>query len=306
MSGDLLMNTILPVSECHSDYRMKTSLDHLPEHKQQQLRDATDIIVKAVKPDMLILFGSYARGDWVEEREVDGVHFRYQSDFDLLAIVKNRALARKIECKDSLDTKLLREIETPVSLIAEDIHFVNARLSKNQYFFLDIVKEGVLLHDTGKFELAEPNEYLSPAERKRLALGDFDYWFSGAKEDFEYYEFAIGKGDLNKAAFFLHQATERLYSMILLVFTRYKPKTHDIKKLRALTASVEPEFLSVFPQGTVEERKRFKLLRHAYVSARYDPNYSITSEELEWLAERVRVLQSMSERLCREKIESFQ
>ncbi|GGX60411.1 HEPN domain-containing protein [Saccharospirillum salsuginis] len=285
---------------------MKTSLDHLPEHKQQQLRDATDIILKAVKPDLLILFGSYARGDWVEEREVDGIHFRYQSDFDLLAVVKNRALARKIECKDSLDTKLLREIETPVSLIAEDIHFINARLSKNQYFFLDIVKEGVLLHDSGKLELAEPQEYLPPAERRRLAQGDFDYWLSEAIEDLEIYELMMVRKSYNRAAFSLHQATERLYSMILLVFTRYKPKTHDIKKLRALTASVEPEFLSVFPQGTVEERKRFKLLRHAYVSARYDPNYSITPDELEWLAERVRVLQTMAERLCREKIAGFQ
>ena len=300
------MDTPIPTFEHPNGLGMKTSLNHLPEHKQQQLQQAADLIVKTVKPDILILFGSYARGDWVEEREVDGVHFRYQSDFDLLAIVKNRALARKIECKDSLHTQLLRDIETPVSLIAEDIHFVNARLSKGQYFFLDILKEGVLLHDSGKFELAEPNEHLSPAERKRLALGDFDYWLSGAKEDFEYYEFAISKGDLNKAAFFLHQTTERLYSMILLVFTRYKPKTHDIKKLRALTASVEPEFLSVFPQGTVEERKRFKLLRHAYVSARYDPNYTITREELEWLAGRVALLQQMAERMCREKIESFQ
>ncbi len=284
---------------------MKTSLKHLPIGKQEQLRHAVEIIVRAVKPDMLILFGSYARGDWVEEKEPDGIHFRYQSDFDLLAIVKNQVQARKIEMKDSLDSRLLREVETPVSLIAEDLHFVNARLSKGQYFFADIIREGILLHDTGKFKLAEPSENLSPAERKGLAQSDFEYWLSEAVEDFEIYKLMMIRESYNRAAFSLHQATERLYSMILLVYTRYKPKTHDIKKLRALTASIEPEFLSVFPQGTVEAQKCFKLLRHAYVSARYDPNYRITVEELDWLAEQVTALQSMAERLCQERIESF-
>ena len=42
---------------------MKTSLEHLPEHKQQELQRAVEIIREQVNPDMLILFGSYARGD---------------------------------------------------------------------------------------------------------------------------------------------------------------------------------------------------------------------------------------------------
>ncbi len=288
---------------------MKTSLDHLPTEKQEQLRLAVDIIVRAVKPDMLILFGSYARGDWVEEKEPDGIHFRYQSDFDLLAIVKHQAQARKIELKDSLDSHLLREVATPVSLIAEDQHFVNARLSKGQYFFADIVREGVLLHNTGKFELAEPKE-LTLAERKAMAKEDFRNWLGQLGSFFDTYQFHMEKAHqdsyhYNKAAFELHQITERIYSTILLVFTRYKPKTHDLKKLRALTASVQPAFLPVFPQGTAEERTRFKLLRHAYVDARYNPDYRITREQLEWLAERVSQLEALAKQLCQEKIESF-
>jgi HEPN domain-containing protein len=33
------------------------------------------------------------------------------------------------------------------------------------------------------------------------------------------------------AAFLWHQATERYFHAVLLVFTGYKPKTHDIKTL---------------------------------------------------------------------------
>lgn len=286
---------------------MKMSIDHLPSDKQSQLRQAMDIIVRTVKPGMLILFGSYARGDWVEELEPDGEHYRYQSDFDLLAIVRHSVQARKIELNDSLDSRLLQEVDTPVSLIAEDIDFVNARLRKGQYFFKDVVQEGVLLHDNGKFELAEPKE-LTLAERRGMAKQDFEYWFGHSNILIENYRYNLKQGTqthYNWAAFFLHQITEQIYSAILLVFTRYKPKTHDLKKLRALTASVEPAFLPVFPQGTAEERARFKLLRHAYVDARYNPDYRITREQLEWLAERVSHLEALARQLCQKKIESF-
>jgi len=43
---------------------------------------------------MLILFGSYVRGDWVRDRYVeDGVTYTYESDFDLLVVTESRANA---------------------------------------------------------------------------------------------------------------------------------------------------------------------------------------------------------------------
>jgi predicted nucleotidyltransferase len=47
---------------------VNTSLEHLPEHKQNQLREIAGIIVKAVDPEKVILFGSHATGRWVEHR----------------------------------------------------------------------------------------------------------------------------------------------------------------------------------------------------------------------------------------------
>ncbi|AJQ95799.1 putative conserved protein-like C-terminal domain of eukaryotic chaperone, SACSIN [Gynuella sunshinyii YC6258] len=281
---------------------MKTTLDHLPLDKQEQLRHAVDIIVQAVQPCMLILFGSYARGDWVDHLEEDRVHYRYQSDMDILAIAKNKVQARKIEFKTSLSNRLMREVKTPVSLIAEEIYFVNAQLAKGQYFYVDIYREGILLHDTGKLELVEPKELPLP-ERKIEAQKHFDHWLKAAKEDLMMYEAATERKLHNKAAFSLHQVTERLYSMILLVFTHYKPKLHDLEKLRTLTGSIEPEFLSVFPQSTPFEQNCFELLRQAYVDSRYNPTYYITTEQLEWLADRINHLQKLAEKHCRAKIE---
>ena len=284
---------------------MKTSLEHLPEEKQQELQRAVEIIQEEIDLDMLILFGSYARGDWVEDLDPETLHYRYQSDFDLLIITETRQQASKIEQNGNLNQRLMKTIHrTPTSLIAEDIQFVNRRLGKSQYFYIDIKREGILLHDSGKFELADAKE-LSIQERKKLADEDFEYWFDSAKDYFRHYHYAMKDNSLNKAAFELHQTTERLYGMILLVFTRYKPSTHDLEKLGQRVFSVEPKFLTAFPQGTEEEKARFELLRKAYVNARYKPSYIITQQELEWLAERVQNLQALTEKLCKEKIESF-
>jgi uncharacterized protein len=46
---------------------MKTSLSHLPEAKQDALKTVTEIVIARVPAEMIILFGSYARGEWVED-----------------------------------------------------------------------------------------------------------------------------------------------------------------------------------------------------------------------------------------------
>lgn len=264
-----------------------------------------EIIREEVDLSMLILFGSYARGDWVEDLDPETLLYRYQSDFDLLAVTETPHQATKIEQNSQLAKKLAKTIHrTPISLIAEDIQFINRRLRKSQYFYIDIVREGILLYESGKFELAEPRE-IPAQERKKLAEEDFEYWFSGARTFLKYAKDAIKNSDNNYAAFNLHQVAERLYGTILLVFTRYKPSTHDIEKLAQLVTSIDPRFLSVFPKGSEEEKECFKLLRKAYVDARYKPSYVITREQLSWLAERVNQLKDLTENLCREKIESF-
>lgn len=284
---------------------MKKTYEHLPKNKQEQLKWAAEVIIDTVKPDLLILFGSYARGDWVEELTEDGFNYQYQSDFDLLAIVKNESLVTKIERKKSLRDRLAREIKTPISLIAEDIHFINRRLTKGQYFYTDILREGVILHDSGKLELAEP-KVLHANELKQLAIEDFDYWFNGASEYFKQYNHAVDDESYNVAAFNLHQVTEKFIATILLVFTRYKPKTHDLGKLIQLVASVKPEILKVFPHGAQKEKELFDLLRKAYVDSRYKKDYVITAEELDWLCGRVQKLQIITGQMCQEKIASFE
>jgi HEPN domain-containing protein len=107
------------------------------------------------------------------------------------------------------------------------------------------------------------------------------------------------------AAFYLHQATEHAYAALLLVYTGYKPKLHDIEKLGDQVAQCDLHFLAVFPRQTPEQKKRFELLKSAYVDARYKKCYKITLEELEYLGECVKNLHSLVQESCNRKIEEL-
>ena len=75
---------------------MKTSLPQRSEHVAERLAAIANVIRELVGDDlaMLILFGSYARGDWVNDRYVEGdITYTYQSDFDLLLVSEHRSRA---------------------------------------------------------------------------------------------------------------------------------------------------------------------------------------------------------------------
>jgi predicted nucleotidyltransferase len=95
---------------------MKTSIDHLPEQKRAQLRAITSILREGAPLEMLILFGSHARGDWVEDLETG-----YRSDWDLAAIVETEKQAADLALWSELERRA-REVagETPVTLIVHD------------------------------------------------------------------------------------------------------------------------------------------------------------------------------------------
>jgi uncharacterized protein len=287
---------------------MKNYLADLPAEKQQELKTIMAVIRTNPEVEMVILFGSHARGDWVDDRyEEEGIRYHYQSDFDLLVIVKARGIHQQRRLENHLMKAIhqLSDIKTPCSIIVHDMYYINAQLEEGQYFFSDIKKEGILLYSTGHLHLKEVTKQLNPEQRYQLAQEDFEYWFDSAKKFLEAFTFHFQKGYFANAAFELHQVVERLYNGILLVYTRYKPKTHDLEMLRRLTYTLDQRLIKAFPLANFEEERLFKLLCDAYIDARYKKSYTITEQELNGLSERVKVLQQLTGQLCHEKMQSF-
>lgn len=296
---------------------MKTSIDHLPEGKRRELGFVVETIREGfafaigrrTMPKLrggrllkIILFGSYARGDWVE----DPVG-RYFSDYDLLVVVDREELTDVPEFWARTEENLLEELasgtnlRTPVSIVYHSLDDVNEKLELGRYFFIDILRDGILLFEEPGHPFAEAKP-LSPEQALKETQDYYDEWFESAGEFFDDFKSNLEKGRLKKAAFELHQATERFYHCLFLVRSLYSPKTHNLNQLRQLTEAVEPRLKTVWPRETKFERRCYELLREAYVKARYSRHYRISAEQLEWLSGRVELLQSIVRSICEQRI----
>ncbi|TNC06825.1 HEPN domain-containing protein [Methylobacterium terricola] len=266
-------------------------LAHLPDRKRRELQHAVRILFEefedAQKTKLsdkarrgrilkLVLFGSYARGNWVEDRGSG-----YLSDYDLLVVVNDARFAEQYEAWEKAEERLLQELSlggrlaTPVNVIVHTLQDVNDQLAQGRPFFVDIARDGIVLHELAGFPFAEPKP-LTIEEQHTEAARHFEHWFPRAAHRFRLAREAIKWGYEKEAAFDLHQATERLYHYVLLVLTLYSPKLHRLTRLRSQAESVDARLIPVWPRDTKFARWCFALLNRAYVDARYSPHYEIT------------------------------
>ncbi|MDD5597987.1 MAG: HEPN domain-containing protein [Victivallaceae bacterium] len=286
---------------------MKKTLAYLPGNKRSELKHIVSTIRDMCGDvEMIILFGSYARGDYKEEADLKpDRRSGERSDYDILVVTGEKTTAVDI----GLWRKITRKCDSAglsayVRIITHDIQGLNIKLAEGQYFYSDIRKEGCLLYDSGNFRLARRRK-LKPEERKRIARDYFEQWFERAQRFYRYYAIASQENDLKGAAFMLHQAVEHSYKTILLVFNNYTPSEHLLELLGKMVSEHDSAFKDIFPQETREEQRLFDLLEYAYIGARYDPAYRICREDLEYLAERVMPLLGLTENICKAKIENF-
>jgi predicted nucleotidyltransferase/HEPN domain-containing protein len=296
---------------------MRTDLDHLPERNRRDLERAVEILFAEFKDATalatrewkkqgrilkIVLFGSFARGDWVADPK--GGYF---SDYDLLVVVSDRRLTDTLEFWAKADDHLTRavtiekSISAPVNFIVHDLKDVNEQLRHGRPFFVDIARDGIALYELEGVEFDQPH-HLSRAKRQGEAQRAFESWYPKGMTALKGARFYMAEGDANDAAFLLHQSAERFYHCVLQVLTLYSPKSHKLNFLRSQAESHDARLIGVWPQDTRFGKRCFELLRRAYVDARYSPHYQITPEELEWIGERLDKLQLRVREICEERL----
>ena len=306
---------------------MRSDLDHLPLKKQRELARTREILFEefeatsAATPSQakkqrrilkIVLFGSYARGDWVEDPAG-----RYFSDYDLLIVVSHKELTDETAYWYTASDRLLHDksIKTPVNIIVHTLPEVNDALRKGQYFFTDILRDGVMLYElSGKkkpqnkqlYQFVSPKP-LSPQEAYDAARKYFVENSEAADRRFRIFQHEMKLATENfkfhkDAAFTLHQVTERIYTEFLLTETLYVPKTHNLEFLRSLSENEDARLIAAWPRDQRRYQRRFQLLKRAYVEARYSEHYQITQEELRWLGARVAHLQQLVKLACEERL----
>lgn len=290
---------------------MRSDMDHLPEVQRAELERVQHVLMaefegaisRATLPARkngkilkIILFGSYARHDWVDD-PVGG----YQSDFDLLIVVDNEDLTDIAHYWYVAEDKILRDarIARPVNIIVHSLAEVNQALTRGEYFWCDIARDGIMLYELPCHPLARPMP-LTAADAYSMAKAYFDEWLVKIDDAIEIAEFCISRGKLKDAAFNQHLATERAYICFLLVRKLYFPKSHNIKFLRSLAEDSEPRLIAAWPRDRRLDRRRFQLIKRAYVEARYSTAYAIDTEDLAAILASVRALRDCVEAVSRE------
>jgi predicted nucleotidyltransferase/HEPN domain-containing protein len=291
------------LNKSNKDTGMQTTISHLPREKQQELEQIAEIIEALDGVEMIILFGSYARGDWREEKELKPNRWSgHASDYDILVVVKKPT--------DAGFERIVREAANApgfsayVNPIVHDIDDINTQIGEERYFFVDIKREGCLLYDSGTFTLTDPRTR-SPNEHQSIAQADFEYWYDRATKFYRGYELYSAEKEILLATFSLNQATECAYKAILLVFTGYCPHEHMLALLGEKCEKIGPVFRDVFPVDTKQEEDRFILLDRAYIGARYIKDFIVFWRDVEYLAPRVKQILETTEAICLQKIEAL-
>lgn len=297
---------------------MRTDLDHLPAAKRRELERVVQVLFEEFEEARalatqdwkkkgrilkVILYGSYARGGWVDEPHTAK---GYRSDFDLLVIVNDKRLTDRIDYWSGADERLMREhditktLKTPVNFIVHSLQEVNDGLAHGRYFFMDIARDGIALYESDDRKLRTPVPK-TPAQALAMAREYFEEWMPAASGMLETAKFSQSQGRLKDAAFLMHQATERLYHCVMLVRTFYTPHVHNLAFLRSQAEKLDPRLTHVWSFGR-RERAMFAKLKEAYVKARYSKHYRITMEELTWLAEQIEELGRVVHAICSDRI----
>jgi predicted nucleotidyltransferase/HEPN domain-containing protein len=300
---------------------MRTDLDHLPATKRRELDRVVQILFEEFEDAnrlaegprkmgrilKIILYGSYARGGWVDEPHTEKA---YRSDFDLLVIVNQDELADRVAYWAAAEERIIREqtitqnLKTPVNFIVHTLQQVNDGLAHGRYFFMDIARDGIALYQFGDTELHQPKPK-TPPQALELAREYFDEWFPSALSRYDGAKFHLERGKLKDSAFDMHQTAERLYHCALLILTFYTPHVHNLGFLRTQAERLDAR-LRIWPMHDRKQRGMFEKLKDAYVKARYSKHYRISEEELRWLGEQVEELGRAVHVVCLEKISKLE
>lgn len=298
---------------------MRTGLDHLPSNRQRELERILEMIFEEFGDTLslarhewktrgailkIILYGSFARGDWVYEPHTRvGKH----SDYDLLIVVNDSRLTDRIAYWTKLIDRFRREylirhsILSPVQFLVHSLKQVNDALAHGRYFFIDVIRDGVAIYESDNTMFAEPKPKTT-VKALQMARDYYDEWFPSAGEFFDDFDSNLKRGRLKKSAFELHQCVERLYHTIMLVRTFYTPYVHELATLREQAELVDPRLHEAWPRDADEEIRTFGKLQQAYANARYPRRYEITEAQLTWLGDHARVLTGLVERSSAERI----
>ncbi|MFT5819315.1 MAG: putative nucleotidyltransferase/HEPN domain-containing protein [Crocinitomix sp.] len=284
---------------------LKQILSHLPKERIDDLELIVQKIVDTHRVDIIVLFGSFARGDFKTER---GAEQGKKSDFDILIVTEDGTKKKWVVGKLR---GAFKDMEIVVQTLVVTIGVVNKALEENQYFYSDIKKEGIELYNSGSYDFAA-FKGLTPTRRREIAEYDFKEWFGQANgfwEDFEHNQTKIDLDSLylRKCSFHLQQCIEMCYTAIEMVFSHYNPHEHNLFVLRDRNVRFHKQLKGVFHYEDEAQAKLFDQLNYAYIGGRYrnETEFPVDMDKINFWKQETETFLKLTEEICTERIQEF-
>jgi HEPN domain-containing protein len=167
-------------------------------------------------------------------------------------------------------------------------------LAAHNFFFSRVCDEGVVLYSRCQAPLIHREEEQINALlcTQRLDVAAIKL----ARAFLEGASFFSSQGCNRIALFMLHQAMEHSCISLVRCMTGYRPSTHNLRRLLAMTENVSVAYSAIFPSNTAEEKDLFSILARAYSEARYKEDFAADCRTVKILIERVTLFQSCAEK----------
>ncbi|ASZ13483.1 hypothetical protein KTO58_06815 [Chitinophaga pendula] len=282
---------------------MKISLEHLSADKVEEIRKIVGTLITCDSPEKIILMDSKVAVLWKGSSVISNTsslpdyailvvtgrtNEEYEDEYDLVRRINDR-------CK----------FDTPVTIFAHSIDFVNERIREQHPLFSAIKREGILLYDAGTIQLARLSDPSASArqELSRKTRSTYTYWISTAQNALKGVDLFLNQKDYSLATFLLRESAERAYIAAILLFIGIIPRNYNLEKLRKISEKFSPELAAVFVYKSWEDRYAYcSLYLRSDLSFHRSIYSNLSEEELLILLDKVKQLISISERLCTAKL----
>ncbi len=279
------------------------------------IKEILEVILEAGKRRiaLITLSGSFARsGTSIDLDPIKNMKYENTNNYNFLILTKERRKEGLLEI-EILNNAIIKEftkqgltsVITPsasnnITFTIKSIYSFKSELKLSRQF-TDFEKKSFYLYKSSHFKINELMECTKEQTKSLLEISYRHFYKDGIDflnftKDLKYKAYNLGL-----VAFQLHQSAENFYHCALLFLTGDRPRIHKLKNLNLLLCEQSnqfaEQFVNIFPIFTEKQEECFELLENAYL-ARYDPDYRINIEQLEYLIGRVEKLKEVTERVC--------
>lgn len=271
---------------------MPSMLPYISPYQQTLIDDMIGKIVAKTQPEKILCYGMrtdihHAWSAFTSASEALG---RTTLDLLIISTEKDKRIRERIA--NMIDHLCSGEIR--IVCVVHSLDAVNTGLREGNPFFITLYHHSVVLYEKDPVPLTTPapGAMQSLDHPKRLQLAQSFYQSSVD---------CLTNENVEPAILLLHQSVELGCAALLKCRLGYRPTTHSLRKLLALSENVTTKASPLFPITSAGDNNLFELLQRAYVDARYKEDYTIQPNDVWTLTERVSELLALVEELCNEK-----